>query len=82
MDELLLGDRSEAIPEHKPTEGYFRRALIAAETRADAIGVGLHAIREMEHMRQYAEEAGFEIPPRFIWSTEADDKGPKSQKAM
>ena len=55
---------------YKPCGFYFRKALREARTKAEAVRLGLHAVRELENMKKQLREAGIEPVRRFVLSTE------------
>lgn len=59
---------------YKPSVYYFRAALRSAETKADAIEVGLHAVAELEQLKEWVRARGL-VPPKWhITQTEIDEK--------
>lgn len=60
----------------KPSVFFFRDALRDCETLADAVGIGMQAILELEHHKAWVlENFDVEIPLRHILSTEVEAKG-------
>lgn len=60
---------------YKPSAWYFREALRSAETREEAIELGLQIVLEVEALKEFIRDNGM-IPPKcFIMEAEAQEKG-------
>lgn len=66
---------SESIAYYRPSAWYFRRELRDAPSKAQAIRVGLTAVRELESLTQWVQEQGLEAPRWYALRIEADEKG-------
>lgn len=62
------------IPTYKPSAYYFREALREARTKANAVEVGMQAVREIENLKEQMREVGIEPQPQHIMSNEIEAK--------
>ena len=60
---------------YKPSAFYFRSAIRAARSIQEVKAHALHAVRELEALKEWVREQGMIPPRRFILDTEARDKG-------
>lgn len=65
---------AQRLPIHKPSTFYFRQALRETEEITDAVGIGMQAVRELEHTQEWIRDLGLVPPTRFILGTELADK--------
>lgn len=55
---------------YRPSAYYFRAALRSAKSREEAIEVGLHAVRELEMLKAWVRELGYEPPRQHVMQAE------------
>lgn len=59
---------------YRPSAYYFRRELRNSKTKAQAVAVGLHVVRELEYLKEWIRDQGLVPPRRFITKAEISDK--------
>lgn len=63
-----------SVTPYKSSPFYFRAALRGAETKAEAVEVGLHAVAELERLKEWVRARGL-VPPKWhITQSEIDEK--------
>lgn len=60
---------------YKPGAWYFRDALRRARNKAEAEEIGMQAVREIEHLREFIRESGLYPPKKFVLRREVEEKG-------
>ena len=69
-----IGLRHDGIPVFRPSAFYFRRALWEAGTVQEAREIGMTIIEEMEHLKAWVREQGYEPGKRHVLRCELDEK--------
>lgn len=84
---VLLGGtpvmpEADQFPSYKPSAWYFREALRNAQTRDEALEVGLQVVLEVEALKEWIRDRGMIPPKSFIMESEAREKGWPIQETL
>ena len=60
---------------YRPSAFYFRRALREANSKQEAVRIGMILVAELENLKASIRERGIIPEKRFILLSEADEKG-------
>lgn len=70
-----VGFTPQPVTEYKPSVFYYRRAIRAAKTKAQAQSVGLGVCLELERLKEWVRAHGM-VPPKWtVDPLEAEEKG-------
>jgi len=72
----------EEFPSYKPSAWYFREALRNAQSKDEAVEVGLQMVLEIETLKEFIRDNGMIPPKSYILESEALDKGWPIQEAF
>jgi hypothetical protein len=71
----IYPSQNPEMPSYRPSSFYYRDAIRRAQSLEECQTLALQAVKEIEHLKEWARELGLVPPRRFILSTEVEDKG-------
>ncbi len=65
----------QPVTDYKPSVFYYRRAIRAAKTKAQAQAEGLAVCTELERLKEWVRDQGLMPPKWLVTVEEAEEKG-------